>query len=60
MTAPISVIDPIQAADTEVYDPRAQRLMKGLQWAMVVCMLALIAECTFLLPYIIIRFGWSS
>ena len=53
------VLDPVQAAQTEIYDPGARRLMNGLQRAMVVCMLALIAECTFLLPYIILRFGWS-
>ena len=58
MSAPM--IDPVQAANTEVYDPRAHKMMKALQWGMVVCMLALIAECTFLLPYIIVRFGWSS
>jgi hypothetical protein len=60
MNTPVPVLDPIQSANTEIYDPRARRLMNGLKWAMVVCMLALIAECTFLLPYILVRFGWSS
>jgi hypothetical protein len=44
----------------QLADPRFKRLHNFIKWSVGICMLALIAECTFILPYVVIRFGWSG
>lgn len=50
---------PLSEDELLLADPRFAGLHRLLKWLMVLCMFALILECTFFLPYFLIRWGWS-
>ena len=39
--------------------PEFRRLHAFVKWGLIICMLVMIAEGTFFLPYIVARFGWG-
>ena len=50
---------PLSEDELMLADPRFAGMHRLLKWLMVFCMFALILECTFFLPYFLIRWGWS-